>query len=142
VQAIEPVRQVRPANLVARCWLGDHCKLTTAAQEESMIRVSILYPNRKDSRFDFPYYVETHMPMSIRLLSTHAGFKGVSVERGLGGATPGSEPTHIAMCHFLFNSVDDFMAAFMPHAEALQGDMPNYTDIEPVIQFNEVLISR
>ncbi len=30
----------------------------------------------------------------------------------------------------------------MPNAEVLQGDMPNYTDIEPVIQFNEVLISR
>jgi hypothetical protein len=34
------------------------------------------------------------------------------------------------------------MAAFMPHAEVLQGDMPNYTDIEPVIQISEVLISE
>jgi hypothetical protein len=31
------------------------------------------------------------------------------------------------------------MAAFMPNAEMLQGDVPNYTDIEPVIQFSEVL---
>lgn len=107
-----------------------------------MIKVSILYPNHKGRRFDLSYYVETHMPMSIKLLSAHPGFKGVSVEHGFGGATPGSEPTYIAMSHFLFNSVDDFMAAFMPHAAALQGDMPNYTDIEPVIQFNEVLISR
>jgi uncharacterized protein (TIGR02118 family) len=137
-----PEIDARDTQIAEPSQLADHGGLTTAAQEAPMIRVSILYPNRKDSRFDFPYYVETHMPMSIRLLSTHAGFKGVSVERGLGGATLGSEPTHIAMCHFLFNSVDDFMAAFMPHAEALQGDMPNYTDIEPVIQFNEVLISR
>lgn len=36
----------------------------------------------------------------------------------------------------------NFMAAFTPHAAVLQGDMPNYTDIEPVIQINEVLISR
>ena len=34
------------------------------------------------------------------------------------------------------------MAAFVPHAAVLQGDMPNYTDIEPVIQFSEVLIAR
>ena len=107
-----------------------------------MTRISILYPNNKGSRFDVRYYVETHMPMSIALLSAHLGFKGVSVEHGLGGAVPGSEPTYIAMCHFLFNSVEDFLAAFMPHAAVLQGDMPNYTDIEPVIQFNEVLISR
>lgn len=107
-----------------------------------MIRISILYPNNRGARFDVSYYVETHMPMSIKLLSAHPGFRGVSVERGLGGAVPGSGAAYIAMCHFLFSSVEEFMAAFMPNAEVLQGDMPNYTDIEPVIQFNEVLISR
>jgi len=107
-----------------------------------MTRISILYPNKKGSRFDFRYYVETHMPMSIRLLSAHPGFRSVSVERGVGGAAPGSEPAYLAMCHFLFASIEDFMAAFMPNAETLQGDIPRYTDIEPVIQFNEVLISR
>jgi hypothetical protein len=30
----------------------------------------------------------------------------------------------------------------MPHAGELQGDMRNYTDIAPVIQFNEVLIAK
>jgi uncharacterized protein (TIGR02118 family) len=107
-----------------------------------MTRISILYPNKKGSRFDFRYYVETHMPMSIRLLSAHPGFRSVSVERGVGGAAPGSEPAYVAMCHFLFASIEDFMAAFMPNADTLQGDIPRYTDIEPVIQFNEVLISR
>jgi len=107
-----------------------------------MTRISILYPNKKGSRFDFRYYVETHMPMSIRLLSAHPGFRSVSVERGVGGAAPGSEPAYLAMCHFLFASIEDFMAAFMPNADTLQGDIPRYTDIEPVIQFNEVLISR
>jgi uncharacterized protein (TIGR02118 family) len=107
-----------------------------------MVRVSILYPNTPGARFDFRHYLETHMPMSIRLLSAHAGFRGVSVERGLSGTTPGSPPAFVAMCHFLFLSLEDFLAAFVPYAERLQGDMPNYTDIEPVIQFNEVLIAR
>ena len=107
-----------------------------------MIKISMLYPNKKGSRFDVSYYVDTHMPLFIKLLSAHPGFKGVSVERGLGGAVPGSEPAYIAMCHFLFNSVEDFLAAFMLSAEVLQGDMPNYTNIEPVIQFNKVFISQ
>lgn len=107
-----------------------------------MIKISILYPNIKGSRFDMRYYVDTHMPWSINLLSTHPGFKGVSVEQGLGGAVPGTEAAYVAMCHFLFDSVENFMAAFMPHSEVLRGDMPNYTDIEPIIQVNEVLISR
>jgi uncharacterized protein (TIGR02118 family) len=107
-----------------------------------MIKISILYPNAQGARFDFQYYTQTHMPMSIKLLSTHPGFKGVSVEQGVGGAAPGVDAAYVAMCHFSFDTVEDFMAAFMPHAAMLQGDMPNYTDIQPVIQVNQVLIAR
>jgi uncharacterized protein (TIGR02118 family) len=107
-----------------------------------MIKVSILYPNRQGSRFDFDYYTKKHMPRSIELLSTHPGFKGVSVERGVGGAAPGSEAAYVAMCHFHFNSAEDFLEAFMPNAPELQGDIPNYTDVDPIIQINEVLISK
>jgi len=107
-----------------------------------MIKISILYPNEKAARFDVQYYTDTHMPLSIKLLSAHPGFRGVSVEHGLGGALPGTEAAYIAMCHFLFDSFENFMAAFMPHAQVLQGDMKNYTNIEPVIQVSQVLIAR
>jgi uncharacterized protein (TIGR02118 family) len=106
-----------------------------------MVKISILYPNAPGSRFDFDYYTQRHMPRSISLLSSHPGFRGVSVERGLGGAAPGTQAVYAAMCHFEFASADDFLAAFMPHAAELQGDIPNYTDVAPVIQINEVLIS-
>ena len=107
-----------------------------------MIKISILYPNQQGARFDMRYYIDKHMPLSIELLSAHPGFQGVSVERGLGGAVPGTDAAYVALCHFLFDSVESFMAAYMPHATVLQSDMPNYTDIDPVIQVNEVLISR
>ena len=107
-----------------------------------MTKISILYPNSSNVRFDFDYYATTHMPLSIRLLSTHPGFRGVSVERGVGGAAPGTSAAYIAMCHYAFDSLDSFLAAFLPHAAVLQGDLRNYTDAEPVIQVNEVLISR
>jgi len=104
-----------------------------------MIKLSILYPN--NGRFDMDYYLNIHMPRSIELLSKGRGYRGVSVERGLSGAAPNSPPTHVAMCHYLFDTADDFMEAFLPHAAELQGDMPNYTDIEPIIQVSEVAIS-
>ncbi|MGV8072938.1 MAG: EthD family reductase [Syntrophobacteraceae bacterium] len=107
-----------------------------------MVKISILYPNVKGSRFDVHYYVETHIPMAIELLSAHEGFKGVSVEHGLGGIVPGSDATYVVMCHFLFDSVDDFIDAFTPHAAALQGDLQNYSDVEPIIQVSAVLFSR
>ena len=107
-----------------------------------MIKISILYPNNNAARFDVRYYVDQHMPKSIELLSAHPGYRGVSVERGLGGPVPGTDPAYVAMCHFLFDSVESFSAAFSPHADALQGDMKNYTDVEPIIQVSEVLISH
>lgn len=105
-----------------------------------MIKISILYPN--NGKFDMDYYLDTHMPRSIALLSKGRGYRGVSVERGIGGASPGSAPSHVAMCHYLFDTADDFMAAFLPHAAELQGDMPNHTGIETIIQVSEVAISH
>ena len=105
-----------------------------------MIKISILYPNT--GKFDMDYYLNTHMPRSIELLSKGKGYRGVSVEHGLSGASPGSAPAYVAMCHYLFDTADDFMAAFLPHAAELQSDMPNYTGIETVIQVSEVAINR
>lgn len=103
-----------------------------------MVKISILYP--AGARFDMGYYLDSHMPVSIRLLSAGKGYRGVSVERGLNGVEAGSAPPFVAMCHYLFDSVDDFMAAFLPHAEELQGDIRNYTDSVPIIQFSEVAL--
>ena len=107
-----------------------------------MVKISILYPKKKDSRFDMEYYLKKHMPMSIERLSKGKGYKGVSVERGLGGEVPGSDPLYVALCHYTFETMEDFLAAFQPFAPLLQGDMPNYTDIKPIIQLSAVEIVR
>ncbi len=60
-----------------------------------MTKISVLYPNKKGSRFDMWYYIDTHMPMSIGALGAHPGYRGVSVERGLGSAEPGTEPAFV-----------------------------------------------
>ncbi len=104
-----------------------------------MIKISILYPNHKGARFDRRYYVDVHMPMAFELLGGHSGFKGASVERGLGGAEPGTDAPFAAICHFQFDTVEHFAAAFAPHAAKLQGDIPNYTDIKPIVQISEVI---
>jgi len=62
----------------------------------------------------------------------------VAVEQGLAGATPGSPAPFMAMGHLYFDSVEAFQTAFAPHADAIMGDIPNYTNAEPVIQVSEV----
>lgn len=55
-----------------------------------MVKISIMYPNTKNARFDMSYY----------------------------------------------------LAAFHPHAALLQGDMPNYTDLTPMMQVSIVEIRQ
>ncbi len=42
------------------------------------------------------------------------------------------------MGHLYFDSVEVFQSSFGPHAEAIMGDIPNYTNIEPIIQVSQV----
>lgn len=107
-----------------------------------MFNISSIYPKTEDYHFDFDYYLNKHMPMSVDRLSSAKGFRGVSVERGVDIDNPLIESSYVAMCHYYFDTVEDFIAAFMPHAEELQGDIANYTNIEPTIQINKVEIKQ
>ena len=103
-----------------------------------MIKVSVLYPKQEGSRFDMDYYCATHMPLAQKLLAP--AIKGIAVEQGICGNTPDSPPTYAAMGHLFFESVDAFLAAFVPNAAALVDDIPNYTNVQPTIQISEVKI--
>jgi uncharacterized protein (TIGR02118 family) len=101
-----------------------------------MIKVSVLYPNGDGTTFDIAYYSEKHMPMVKDLCGDAC--KGIAVDQGLGGAEPGSPPAYVAIGHLLFESVDEFQAAFAPHAEQIMGDIVNYTNAAPTVQISEV----
>ena len=101
-----------------------------------MVKITILYPNKPGRGFDVEYYLNAHMPMSARLLGA-AAVKAIGVEIGRPG--PGGEPAPFAaICGFSCETVEDFLGAFTPVAGELQGDIPKYTDIEPVIQVSDI----
>ena len=101
-----------------------------------MIKVSVYYPNSSGVRFDMNYYIGKHIPMVQKKVG--AALKGVSVEQGIAGGTPGAPPTYVAVGHLTFDSVDAFQAAFGPHQAAIGADVANYTNVEPIIQIAEV----
>jgi len=101
-----------------------------------MIKVSVLYPQTSDTRFDMAYYTNRHIPMVREKLGSAC--KGVAVEQGLAGAAPGSPPAYAAMGHLYFDTVEAFQASFGPYAEAIMGDIPNYTNVQPTIQISDV----
>ena len=105
-----------------------------------MFRVSVLYPSRDGARFDFDDYLQRHTPMVEGKLG--AALKGISIDRGVAGLQPGTAAPFVIACHLLFDSQQAFLDAFLPHAAEITADIARYTDIQPVIWMNEVLVSR
>ncbi len=101
-----------------------------------MIKVSIFYPQTANASFDMNYYVTKHMPMVRDKLGPVC--KGMAIDQGIAGGAPGTPPTYAAIGHFLCESVQAFQAAFAPHAKEIMADIPQYTKIQPIIQFSEV----
>jgi uncharacterized protein (TIGR02118 family) len=101
-----------------------------------MIKVTVVYPNSFGSHFDIRYYCNTHIPRVGRLLGPAR--KGVAVEHGIAGAAPGSPAPFLAIGQLQFDSVEAFQSAFGSHSQEIMGDVPNYTNIQPVIQISEV----
>jgi uncharacterized protein (TIGR02118 family) len=101
-----------------------------------MIKISVLYPSGEGNTFDMDYYLNRHVPLVLGKLGQAC--KGVAVEQGLGGITPGLPPAFNAMGHLYFDSVEAFQSAFGPHADELMGDIRNFTNVQPTIQVSEV----
>ena len=100
-----------------------------------MTKVCVLYPNKPGAKFDMDYYLKSHIPMVQRVLAP--AIRNVTVDEGTMGPMPGTSATYSVICTLYFDSIEAFGAAFMPVAAQVQGDIANYTDIEPVIQINE-----
>ena len=103
-----------------------------------MIKVSVMYPNTPGSRFDHVYYRDKHMPMVKAKMG--ASCKSYTVDKGLSGASPGTAATYVGMCHIFCDTVESFGAGFGPHAQEILADIPNYTDLQPIIQISEVVV--
>ncbi|HUQ96740.1 MAG TPA: EthD family reductase [Chitinophagaceae bacterium] len=102
-----------------------------------MVQLNIHYPKTAGAHFDWDYYLNIHMPLSIKLQG--AALKSVTISKGIEGVET-TPVAYVALTTLLYDSVDAFLKAFLPHAETLQGDMKNYTTIQPVMQFSEVVM--
>jgi uncharacterized protein (TIGR02118 family) len=101
-----------------------------------MIKVTVLYPNGPDTKFDMAYYVSKHMPMVKQKCGPAC--KSIAADLGINGGAPGSKPIYIAIGYLTFDSVDAFEKSFGPKAPEIMADIPNYTNVQPVIQISEI----
>jgi len=101
-----------------------------------MIRVGVFYAQKEGKKFDMKYYLEKHMPMVKQKVGP--ALKAVTVDAGVAGGAPGAPIAFVAMAHLTFDSVEAFQGSFGVHAQQILADIPNYTDIEPIVQISEV----
>jgi uncharacterized protein (TIGR02118 family) len=108
-----------------------------ALTEEGKIKVLIMYPNEEGKSFNMEYYINNHMPMVAQLFGE--SLKSYTIDRGISGRTPDEPMPFVAIGYFYFDQLSDYESAFGTNAEKILGDIPNYTDIQPVVQIGEVV---
>jgi uncharacterized protein (TIGR02118 family) len=104
---------------------------------KSMIKYTVMYPMTPGTRFDLDYYVNKHVPLLMSVAGDAC--RGYQVSKGVSAGSPGSSPLYGVMIDVYFDSVEAFEKAIPPHAARLKADIPNFTDIVPVRQINEVV---
>jgi len=100
-----------------------------------MIIVSVLYPRHGESQFDHEYYRQKHMPLVEQRWS---GMGLVKMEWMRGVAAPdGGEPGYEVITLLTFLSREAFEAGLAAFGEEILGDIPNFTNVQPLVQINQ-----
>lgn len=97
-----------------------------------MIRISILYPRSGGTFFDLDYYIDKHMEL-VRNQLKPFGLLATEVDAGIDEKTS----PFSAIGYLLFKTRREYETGFSAKGHELSADIPNYTDIEPVVQVSD-----
>ncbi len=98
--------------------------------------VSVIYPKSANSRFDHDYYLRSHIPLVNRTYGAH-GMQSFKAMRGT--SSPGGAAAYELIALLEFADMDSFIKAAGAHADEVMGDVAKFTDIQPIVQFNETI---
>ena len=98
--------------------------------------MTIVYQNAPDVRFDFNYYINTHMP---RIMSLYG--KSISrfeLRRGQPGAD-GAAPPYVATITIWIADGEAFDEAQVEHQAGLRADVPKFTNAVLIAQRDRIV---
>jgi len=104
-----------------------------------MIVVTVMYPENEGATFDMDYYLTSHLKM-VGEKWGGMGLKGARVLKGIAGGEPGSSAPYRVMAVVDFESLEAFQAAVEAHGGEIFGDIPNFTNVTPVVQISDVVV--
>ena len=107
------------------------------AIKKGMIKVTILYPSGENKKFDMDYYLSKHIPLVKSLFA--GDLRWTAIDKGIAGGAPGAPAPYMLICYLYFDTVSAFQNAMKANGSKIQADIPNFTNIHPVIQISEVV---
>jgi uncharacterized protein (TIGR02118 family) len=99
-----------------------------------MMIISVLYPVGSENSFNLDYYLNSHVPLVKRLLEP-MGLRDTRI------LTAGPESAYPVIAELGFDDLESLNAALAAHGAETQADIPNFTDVVPIIQISEVVAS-
>ncbi|KAH6892892.1 ethyl tert-butyl ether degradation EthD [Thelonectria olida] len=100
--------------------------------------ITVLFPNEPDAKYDIDYYTTKHMPL-IQTLWGKYGVKSWSATKFANGIN-GSAPVYTFGSIVVWDNQEQVKTAFSgPEADEIMGDVPNFSNKQPVFLFGDVL---
>ena len=102
-----------------------------------MISVLVVYAGKPEARFDLDYYTSRHLPMVRRLLAP-MGMRSLTFVTDSSPGSVGAAPLFRLVAELRFDDSEATSRALGAHGAETQADIPNFTDITPIIVVGEL----
>ena len=99
--------------------------------------ITVLYENVEDATFNLEYYLAKHMPLVAEKFTPH-GMKGWRVLKAVGTPT-GAKPLYSVIATLEFDTPDQFKAAVAAEGGPVFGDVPNFSNKDPIVVIGDVV---
>jgi uncharacterized protein (TIGR02118 family) len=99
--------------------------------------ITVLYDNTDDATFDLAYYMATHMPL-VDAKFKPFGLKGWRVLKAVGTPT-GETPRYSIIANLEFDAAEQFKAAVAAEGSVVFGDVPNFSNKDPVVVIGDLV---
>jgi len=102
-----------------------------------MLKLTVMYPNNEDLKFDKEYYINKHSQLLKDLLGD--ALVSFDVNFGISGGNPGEPAPYFVIANLVFESMESFEKSFGAHSERIGKDLSNFSNVKPEIQLSEVV---
>lgn len=99
------------------------------------VSMQVIYPITDETKFDYDYYLSTHMGLVGEHMGEH--IDSTVVTKGVAGG-PDVPPSIHAVATIVFAD-QDAMNAALAKSGPVVGDIPNFYNAQPTILFGEVV---